>query len=709
MPSWKHYWGILNGNTGKPQGPLIEAGASSGGARDPKKSIIKRIGLAFANGSGSRGTLEGPVGFDLSEVEKAYNTEAYVRQAIDKYVDFIFKAGWDIVGKNQSSVDYIKTRLAAIAESTKIPTKQLLIEIAEDMVLYHNCFLIKARQSGSYQYPPGITATGISGGKPVVGYFPLPVTTITIARDQQGTIQEYQQQVSGAQPLKLKPDDVIHMYVDKPKGRAFGVPFVWQALDDIKLLRQVEELIARLIYKDIFPLYQYQVGLAQSGYEATDDEIALVQEQISNLTLDGGIVVPERHNISVIGSNGKALDAYEYLKYFEARVFTGLGVSETMMGRGDTANRGTADNMTTEMHDRIKAYQSNIAMFVDEYIVYELLREGGFDPLLRPDDAVHFQFKEIDLDNKIKLENQAIQKFTQNAITHEELRMEIGMDPVTDEGRLYFNMITIPVAEAGKAAVESTNAANNAGSNKAQPANQNGKKLSPKKSTQSVSESLEDSGGLRCQSYGHDLQHYWEIAKEDILDLAKQFYLNREKNYPNDPPKQIEGTLKLARDSMTNIADKYIRLAFQNGVEDVARQNKTQRKVDINYLAGVKELSDKNARYVEKLTNDVSRLITNALVSQEQVDALSKIVGAFDALSYRLDFIAKSEIYGAYNFGFAKAAMSLGYTSLTVSQGDVGCDTCKSLAGTQITLTSDLSNLPPFHTNCTCTVQLNLI
>jgi hypothetical protein len=705
MPKLTQLWSVLSTNKKVKETPLqITNAPSSGSSRDPKKSIIKRIGLAFTTGGGTRATLEGPEGFDLAEIEKAYNTEAYVRQAIDKYIDFIFKAGWDIIGKNQNSVDYIKLRLAAMAEATKTPTKQLFIEMAEDLVLYHNVFVVKARASGSYTLPQGINATGLGGGKPVVGYFTLPVTTITIARQSNGTINAYQQTIAGsAQPLDIKPDDMIHMFIDKPKGRAFGVPFLWQVLDDIKLLRQIEELIARLIYKDIFPLYQYQVGLAKEGYEATDEEIEYTKEQISTLTLDGGIVVPERHNISVIGSQGKALDAYQYLKYFEQRVFTGLGVSETMMGRGDSANRSTADNMTTDMHDRIKAYQSQMAMFIDELIFNELLREGGFDPLLRPEDAVHFQFKEIDLDNKIKAENQAIQKFTNNAITHEELRMEIGMDPVTDEGRLYFNMITASLAQA-KAAANSVD-------NLAQPENQNGKKLSPKK--ESVTESLHLEESLRVKEiskhddYVKDLRYHWENAREDIINLVRQYYLTREKASDGLQPKEIEGVLWLTRDSMSKLAEKYIRMAFNTGVQDAKAQSGTWKEVNVNYLAGVKELMTSNSGCIDKLLNeDLTKLVSSALQSSDEADAISKVVGAFTALNYRLEFIAKSEIYTSYNYGFAKACMALGYTEAFISQGDIGCQTCSSLAGTKVQLSMDLSNIPPFHPNCTCTLVL---
>jgi hypothetical protein len=113
-----------------------------------------------------------------------------------------------------------------------------------------------------------------------------------------------------------------------------------------------------------------------------------------------------------------------------------MGVPAIMFGRGDTANRSTGDNMTSEMSDRIKAIQCTIECNINDFMIKELLMEGGFDPILNPDDAVMFKFKENDIDTMIKLENQAVFLFTSNAITEDEMRMKLNMEPITDRSGL---------------------------------------------------------------------------------------------------------------------------------------------------------------------------------------------------------------------------------------------------------------------------------
>lgn len=468
---------------------VTEAPSSGGGSakRDPIATLVKRIGLALDVGT-SREFQAPP--FDLTQITNAYDTEAYVRQAIDKYIEMMFKAGWDFVGKNQAAVDYIRMRFKLMAEMTQTPTDQLWIEIAEDLVKYGNVIIVKARDKGNLLggTKTGITVQGLGGEAPIAGYFPVNVTTISILRDKNGTVKGWQQEVEGSdKPVKFKVTDVVHVYYKKEKGAAFATPFLLSALDDIRSLRQAEETVLRLIYRNLHPLLHIKVGTEE--LPGQQGEVDVVRDEFENMDLEGGFVTSERVNITAVSAD-KIIDAKEYLKYFEQRVFTGLGVSELMMGRGNTANRSTGDNLSGEFADRVKAFQKVMAIFVDEFVIKELLMEGGFDPVLNPDDDVDFVFKEIDVDAKIKAENHAIFQYEHNVITEEEMRALLGRDPITDRAQMFMNLVTIPVAAeaaAAKAAASPT-AGTPATNNKNKPTNQSGTKSSPKVKAQADSE-----------------------------------------------------------------------------------------------------------------------------------------------------------------------------------------------------------------------------
>lgn len=472
---------------------ISDAGAS-GGQRDPKETAVKRLGLRM--GDVTNKDFEDPE-YDLTQVQLGYNTDSYIRQGVDKYIDQIFKEGYDFYGKNEQSVEYLKLRLRFMAEVTAMPTSQFLIEIAEDVVKYANCFVAKSRAKDPNQLPPGITITGLGDAEPVAGYFPINATTIKMKRDKTGIVKGYQQEVDGGdKPVKFKPEDIVHIYYKREKGHAFGTPFLWPVLDDVRALRQAEENVLRMMYRNIHPFNHVSVGTDENP--GTTTEIEEVQDALDNMEVDGGIVTSSRVVIKPIASD-QVINAEPYLKHIEARVFSGMGIPAILFGRGDTANRSTGDNQSSEMADRIKAVQKTIENFINEFIVRELLVEGGYDPVLNPDDNVIFRFKENDVDSLIKYENHVIFKFEHNGITEPEMRFMLNMDPIQDADRQFLNR-ELTAALAMKQAQATAQAKGTDGgsgtkatNNKNKPTNQHGTKSSPKKTTDSLNSNNFDS------------------------------------------------------------------------------------------------------------------------------------------------------------------------------------------------------------------------
>lgn len=498
----------------------------SSGTRDTSVSLVKRIGLSI----GEVSTDFEPPEWDFNEITNAYNTEGYIRQAVDKYIEMMFKADWKWVGKNPAAVEYVDMRFKLMAESTQIPTDQLFIEIAEDLVKYCNVTVAKARAKDVAIFQ-GLNVTGLNGGAPVAGYFPLNLATMQTKRDKTGLIKSWQQEVDGQdKAVKFKPEDMVHYYYKREKGRVFGTPWLLPAIDDIRALRQIEENILRLVYRNLHPLWHIQVGDKAEGMHGEDKEVDAVRAEVENMDVEGGLVTTERVTVSAIASN-QIIDANNYLCYFEQRAFTVLGVSEMSMGRGGTANRSTGDNLSGEFKDRIKALQKVMSMFTNEFMVKEILMEGGFDPVLNPDDAVLFTFNEIDLDSKIKSENQAVFLYEHNAITESEMRELIGRDPILDgeeRAGMHLQMVTIaqataeaalaPTPTAGGTASGGSKPKTAATDNKTKPTNQHGTKTSPKKTTNS---------GVHDR-FVRQVEHEYGVLREATHHLLTQYHTTHE-------------------------------------------------------------------------------------------------------------------------------------------------------------------------------------
>ena len=448
--------------------------------------LVKKVGLAISSGDSGSGDRDfTPPDFDLTQVQKAYERDGYVRAAVDKYVDLILKPGYDIVSKNTNATDYINLRFAYMEEVSGVPKDVLIGEIAQSVVMFNNAFIGKARAADKNALPPGNAVKGMDGMDPIGAYFVLNSTTMQIKRDKNGVVKAWQQQAPGQdKPAKFKPQDIVHMYYKREPGMAFAYPSILAVIDDVRALREVEERTLHMLYRNIHPLFHVKVGTKEIPGQV--EEVELIKGEVQNMSVEGGLVSTERISIDSVASD-KIIDADKYLVYFEKRVFTGLGVSETMMGRGDTSNRSTSDNQKEEAVDRVKAIQKVINVFITYGMINELLREGGFDPLNNPDDKVLFQLKDPDADSKIKGEAHAVFLYQNNSITEGEMRVMLGRDPIPDGDRatLWFPQYGLNT--------------DGAASNKTMPANQSGKKTSPKKTT----------NGFRMQTseYMNDLRN----------------------------------------------------------------------------------------------------------------------------------------------------------------------------------------------------------
>ncbi len=392
----------------------------------------------------ARATFE-PNPYDLHRIMQAVDTDSYVKQATLKYKELFWKEGWQITGENPDAVSYLHQRIDFMEMAMKRPFSDFLIEVSDHLLKYGNVFIVKARADMRDFFPTQLT--GVNAEYPIVGYYLIPTEQVRILRDRFNRPKSYQQQVD---PFTYSPADkvpvwsadrVIHLHFDRKSGRAFGTPFLSSVLDDVVALRQLEEDIQNLVHRELFPLYKYRIGTAEQPAEPWEVEQA--QFEIENMRAEGGLILPFRHDVEVIGANQSALKADEYLNHFKERVAIGLGVSPHHLGMSmNGGNRSMTDRLDTALYDKIKQYQRQFSEMVRVHIFNELLFEGGFDPIENPisattSDRCFFKFNEIDVDTQVKKETHIMQKYTNSVITLHEARLDLGKDADVDVSELF--------------------------------------------------------------------------------------------------------------------------------------------------------------------------------------------------------------------------------------------------------------------------------
>lgn len=418
--------------------------------------------------------------FNLLKVRDALNAESIFRRVVDKYQEQIWKNGWKFKSKSSENVKYIDRRFKEIAEVTQIPTQILLERISRQIIQNSNCFIAKVRDKNA---STGMERINLAGKKlkPVAGYFVQPAEYMQIRRNSVGKITGYKLEVDGQVSMEWDPEDMIHLTMHLQEGYSFGTPMIVPVLNDIAALRRVEQSSNVLVFQHAIPILHFLVG--DEDETGTKDEIADLNQKITQMSVYGHLVTTNRVKVDVVGSGRESIDLTSILEYWKTRVLSGLGISSVGMGEADTSNRGTATTVVSEFQSTSASFQRAIILGVNEYMIKELLAEKGLNPLRITDaQMVCIHMPEIDLQNKISQENQIVFLYEHDAITEDEMRYELGREPISESQRdkMHLDVVTIPKAMASKGVVDGEfMLPSPETTNKVKPTNQHGTKTSP--------------------------------------------------------------------------------------------------------------------------------------------------------------------------------------------------------------------------------------
>ena len=653
--------------------------------------------------------------------------------ALMKYSYMLFKAGYVLRSENEQASDYIKMRLNIMSFATKQPVDILFQECGDDLIKYSNAILIKSRVQ---QVMPGIKAQGFFKDKPVGGYFRVDPATISVIKDDKGQIKYYVQTVDGEEK-KYDPLDVVHIYLDRESGNTFGTPRIIAALEDVKLLRRIEGHVVTMIYRFAMPLFQWIIGLPQQGFQATNKEIDDAKAEIDNMAFDGTVITNEKTTIKAIGAEGTALNAEGYLKYFEQRVFSALGVSESQMGRGGA--KQDADSMESQAHDTVKHIQRTMSIFIQEYIINELLLEGGFNPILNEDDKVNFVFNEINLETKIKVENHEMAKFQSNMITYEEMRRTLGKKEEVDLEDLYKfkveveadrrmtehktkgsievtkqsgqNALDLQAANAESqmelakqnAKTQTSNNSNNANSTGVKKASPNGngknKSTAPSKdiANKNTPENQHGKTSVKVKEAVSNVIKGKEEDREAYSSVYNKYY-----NLANDVIKNkddIDILFPLTLENMLMETKIYMNMASIEGV-NAATQDIRKIQKSIVTLPTIRIsmslCEDSAKKSLEKLLKDVKKKV-------EKEEDSKKIKAIFESMEYRIRFMLEYVLPKMYWYSYLKTGQALKYTHAEV---DFNGSEDEKEHSKNIDLNNiNLDDIPPYHPFCDCKIN----
>lgn len=437
---------VLSNIKDRPKAPSHKEVSDAAKAMTPPTAEVRSKVISYSQRH--RGQWHRPE-YDFDEIQIAQDTESYIFRSIQKKVGRITTAGIAYTGANPDSVSYIKQRFLFMAHATNTPHKQLLWSSFADAFRFSNCIWAKTRDR---ELSPGKVRKDITGKvlDPVAGYHVLPMESLQFKTKANGEIKKVLQKMPSGAMKQFEPSDIVHFHMNRKPGFVVGTPELYPALDDVALLRRIEENVEDLIEANLFPVFHYSVGsdnmpekFGPDGTKETD----LVKKTIKYMPAGGIYVSDHRHEIKAIGSEGRALRIDFYISHFKNRALSAIGTSAIDMGEGGGANRSTASTLSKSMLMDIESMACIFKEFLEFYVISELLIEGGFNPL-DEHDMVFAKFGVIDKEERRADENQQISLFHANLRTMSEVRQSLGDRPFTDKDMedTFFKLFEEPTA-----------------------------------------------------------------------------------------------------------------------------------------------------------------------------------------------------------------------------------------------------------------------
>jgi hypothetical protein len=600
--------------------------------------------------------------YDLAEIARAADVEPYITSSIKKHRTHVLKEGFELVGEDQKTVDYVKNRLYEISMVSGIPTISWVREFITNVVTYHNGYLVLRRdQDRSSGKPIRMYGKNID---PIAAVFVMDPITVEVEVDSYGTPIKWRQALynndkADRTEKRFDVEDVIHVAVDRKSGFTFGTPYLIGVLDDIRALRKLEELSLVLAEREAFPLYHYKVGTPEKPamiYEDGSNEVDSVMSQLAAMPSQGYVITSERHDVHLISRENSALDVKPLLEYFEARVLAGLSLSPLDIGRGDTANKGTATTVSQNLEDSAKDYQILIGAHLTQSLIIPLLLEGGFDVTL--DNMVYFNFPLISKEEERAQENQGLQLLLGNAITVSEFRRDYLGKPEMAEGeqsdtimakqlenQIKLAKVTAKVKMGSAPTTSPSKPVESQAANKAKPANQYGSKIKSRFNKNDLLKLVES---------------HLDNLKKSLTSTSATDSISIEDSVTESLTTFVKHCVAATSDSLMDIIDSGFSVAReqyldtnendQDEASPIGERSLTRFKT--NFIQGSywKILNPHKPQIIKNLSPDSEGNISSFLVIKN-----------IELIKKSLKNLINDQIDTSFRFGFIKFAKRMGY------------------------------------------------
>lgn len=371
--------------------------------------------------------------YDFAEINRIIDTESLVSSIFRRKSYLILKEDPILDSKNKKNLKYVQKRIEEMEYVSGTPFSSLLTDITESLVSYHNVFLLKNRK--------GFSSSGLyrDNKEPIASLHILSPTRMNPIENELGDLIGFEYTSKNGGRINIPREDVYHITTDKKLDSYVGTPPLESVKDDILSLRQIEESVEMLVYKNASPFIHVQVGTDDQPAGMLPDgtsEIDYYNNLLYTMEDEGGLTTSHRVKIKLLGSESLALRLENHLEYYLRRVLAGLKASPLDIGQANSISTAGAQHASEILRQDVIAYQRTLERFFSDVLFTDLLLESSWNVSkdnIPEDDRVQFKLFDPGIESKIKYESHLANLYNNGLLTIEEFAKETNraVDPGT--------------------------------------------------------------------------------------------------------------------------------------------------------------------------------------------------------------------------------------------------------------------------------------
>ena len=181
-----------------------------------------------------------------------------------------------------------------------------------------------------------------------------------IARNADGSIKGYRQELVGTEDKTFKPEDVIILKFYTLGEECLGLTPIEVVFKSSWIKINLMEALGEAVYRHGYPIYYYKIGTAKAedeGFEITPEKIKEAKQYLVDLSSASELVLPWWIEPGRLDANSQIGDISNFLQYLSAEIMTGLEVPK-VYGTATTEVRGNVSQEVLDFESTIKSMQN---------------------------------------------------------------------------------------------------------------------------------------------------------------------------------------------------------------------------------------------------------------------------------------------------------------------------------------------------------------